>query len=366
MRLRHALEWPADGDDAVLVVGAGALGAEVVDLLVHSGVRRIHVVDPDRVSESTVAHSLAARPADIGRYKVDCLADLYERGQASTHITPWRMLFEVFPEGVLRECSLVLGCVDSVRSRLRVSQACLFSGVPYLDGGLSDWGAGVSFFTPAVRGPCFRCVVSEAEVAEEAARFSCSDDENPAAATLSVQSTAAIAAGTMVQEALKLRAALPDAMTGGQHIGYSVRDVGFLHSWSPADPECALPHQPISVVQVETAATSAPEVTHGIASRLGISDDIAVLWPGAWAYCPDCAFESDPVEVRHDTARSLTVLCCADCSHSRSVALDDISGLPAWHATARSALDRRRLSVIGRAGTLAQHVILYISDPLSP
>ncbi len=362
-RLRHALEWPSDADDAVLVVGAGALGSEVVDLLVHSGVSHVHIVDPDQVSESTVAHSLAARATDIGRFKVDCLADLYAHGQTTARIASWPMSFEILPEAVLDGCSLVLGCVDSLRSRLKIAKTCLLSGVPYLDGGLSDWGAGVSLFIPSVSGPCFRCVVSDQELADEAARFSCSDDENPAMATLSVQSTAAIVAGVMVQEALKLRAASPDAMTGGQHISYSVRDVGFLHSWSAADPECIVPHEAIAVVHVDTAAGSAREVIETITSRLGISGDAVVLWPGAWAYCGDCTFESDAVQVRYNAARSLTVISCTDCRHQRTIPLDSVLRLPAWPVTARAALDGRRLSVIGNRATVERHIILRIADP---
>lgn len=366
-RLRHTLEWPPDAEDFVVVVGVGALGWHVVTLLADSGVRRIHVVDPDRMTESTVRSSLPADPRHIGRLKVDCVADLYPSDGASVQITPWPIFFEVLPDEVVRRSALVLGCVDSVRSRLRIARGCAAGGVPYLDGGLSDWGAAVSLFNPAAGGPCFRCTVSEGELADEAIRFSCADGTAAGPATLSLQSSAAIAAGVLVQEALKLRAASPAALVGGEHLSYSVEKVGFLRSWSTADPECPLSHVPLELEEIDSPSESIDDVIECIKRRLGLSEELVILWPSVWAYCGKCALGQDCcIEVRYDASRSRVVLCETDCCHDDHRVLDDARSLPAWSSTAAAALHGRRLHVRGGDPVVNRQILLRLTPQGAP
>ena len=71
MRDRQALLHGAGGntrlrDAHVAVVGAGGLGAPIVQTLAHLGVGAITVVDPDVVEESNRSRIVGARPADAG------------------------------------------------------------------------------------------------------------------------------------------------------------------------------------------------------------------------------------------------------------------------------------------------------------
>ena len=57
----------------VMVLGVGGVGSHVVNMLARSGVRRIKIVDFDRVSLSSLnRHSCAVRK-DVGTAKVQCL-----------------------------------------------------------------------------------------------------------------------------------------------------------------------------------------------------------------------------------------------------------------------------------------------------
>lgn len=57
----------------VLVFGVGGVGSHVVNMLARSGVKRIRIVDFDRVSLSSLnRHSCAVRK-DVGTSKVECL-----------------------------------------------------------------------------------------------------------------------------------------------------------------------------------------------------------------------------------------------------------------------------------------------------
>ena len=57
----------------VMVLGVGGVGSHVVNMLARSGVKKIKIVDFDRVSLSSLnRHSCAVRK-DVGTAKVECL-----------------------------------------------------------------------------------------------------------------------------------------------------------------------------------------------------------------------------------------------------------------------------------------------------
>jgi molybdopterin/thiamine biosynthesis adenylyltransferase len=63
------------GDKRVDVIGAGATGSAVVLELAKLGVRNLHVWDFDQVEEHNLANQFFG-PGDVGRPKVEALADL--------------------------------------------------------------------------------------------------------------------------------------------------------------------------------------------------------------------------------------------------------------------------------------------------
>ncbi len=73
----------------VLVVGAGALGNEVIKNLSLLGVGHLVIVDRDRIERSNLSRSILFRPADEGQPKATCAArrrrDLPRDRRAGNH-----------------------------------------------------------------------------------------------------------------------------------------------------------------------------------------------------------------------------------------------------------------------------------------
>src|SRR5258708_16714893 len=148
----EAIEWwdQARVEKArVLVVGAGALGNEVIKNLALLGIGHIVVVDKDRVEESNLSRSVLFRPSHDGLAKAECAArgakDLYP----NTRVTP--IVGDVINDvglGVFRWADAVLGALDSREARIFVNAASARVGRGWFDGGIAVLSRIVRAFAP--------------------------------------------------------------------------------------------------------------------------------------------------------------------------------------------------------------------------
>ncbi len=122
---------------SVAVVGASGTGSPVVEMLVRLGVGEIILVDPDLVEERNLNRILNATRADIGRPKVEDLADAIRRMGLGTRVVPVQST--LFDADVVRRVALadvLFGCVDSVDGRDLMNRIAAHYALPYLDVGV--------------------------------------------------------------------------------------------------------------------------------------------------------------------------------------------------------------------------------------
>jgi adenylyltransferase/sulfurtransferase len=196
----------------VLVVGAGALGNEVLKNLALVGVGRIEIVDFDRIECSNVSRSVLFRPADEGRPKAEVAADAVRELNPEVHVNA--IVGDVTADiglGRVRAADVVIGCLDNREARLWVNRMCWKVNRPWIDGGIQEINGVCKVFRPS-EGPCYECGMTEADYRLMQLRYSCpllrqSDLQQgrvPTAPTI-----ASIIGGLQVQEALKLLHGFP-------------------------------------------------------------------------------------------------------------------------------------------------------------
>jgi adenylyltransferase/sulfurtransferase len=145
------------GEASVVVVGAGGLGTNSVDLLVRMGFGNVLVIDDDKVDLSNLHRVRIFGEVDVGRSKVDILQ--YRLGH---NIEGARLRTEkvrLVPENavdLLAGADVVLDGLDNMGSRYVLNDACLDLGIPWVYGGVVSTGGLVAPFP--VGGPCFRCL----------------------------------------------------------------------------------------------------------------------------------------------------------------------------------------------------------------
>ncbi|GCD20234.1 adenylyltransferase/sulfurtransferase MoeZ [Cellulomonas algicola] len=131
----------------VLVVGAGGLGAPVLQYLAAAGVGTIGVVDDDVVDVTNLQRQVVHGTADVGRPKVesarDAITDLDPDVRVVVHAL---RLTEENVDDVLRGYDLVVDGTDNFPTRYLVNDACVRLGLPEVWGSVLRYDAQTTVF----------------------------------------------------------------------------------------------------------------------------------------------------------------------------------------------------------------------------
>lgn len=143
----------------VLVVGAGGLGAPVLQYLAAAGVGTIGVIDDDTVSLSNLQRQVLFDEDQLGKPKVFAAQQRLKLLNPFVTVLPYnRRLTPEIAEDLFAEYDLVLDGTDTFASRHVVNAACAATRTPLVWGAISQWEGQVTVFDPAGGAPCFQCV----------------------------------------------------------------------------------------------------------------------------------------------------------------------------------------------------------------
>jgi adenylyltransferase/sulfurtransferase len=196
----------------VLVIGAGALGNEILKNLALLGVSNIVIVDLDLIDATNLSRSILYRAEDVGRPKAEVAAE------AVRNILPGAQVHDITGDvvhglglGLFGWADLVLAGLDNREARLWINRACWKMNKPWIDGAIEGINGVARVFLPG-KPPCYECTLGETDWAILNKRMSCnllaleSSAEGKVATTPTISS---IIAGLQVQEAVKLLHGLP-------------------------------------------------------------------------------------------------------------------------------------------------------------
>ena len=212
--LRHSLiDWFSQDEvraARVAVIGAGAVGNEVVKNLALLGVGAMDVYDFDRVERHNLTRSIFLRESDIGASKAEAVVARARSVDPSVELHAvdgdfWRRL----RLSMLVRYRTVVSCVDNFEARLRVNQMCLIAGVDLVNAGVDSRFVTVETFPfsgdaiPA----CYECHLPHSAYQRIAERYSCGWLRKTAYAERKIPTTtitASIAGALAASAALRL------------------------------------------------------------------------------------------------------------------------------------------------------------------
>lgn len=190
----------------VLVVGAGALGNEIIKNLSLLGVGRLFIADLDRVENSNLSRSILFREKDNGQSKAESAAKAARDIYPGIHARAFtgNVVYDL-GLGVFRWADVVIGGLDNREARLHINRACWKTGRPWIDGAIEVIDGVARVFVPD--GPCYECTMTHADWQALRARRSCnllSRAQMQQGRTPTTPTISSIIAGVQCQEAIKL------------------------------------------------------------------------------------------------------------------------------------------------------------------
>ncbi|WP_276300119.1 SAMP-activating enzyme E1 [Halorussus lipolyticus] len=148
-------------DASVLVVGAGGLGAPVIQYLSAAGVGELGIADDDEVELSNLQRQIIHGNDDVGRPKVESAAEFVADLNPDVDVRTHHVRVEPDnAEELIADYDFVVDASDNFRTRYLVNDACTLSGTPFSHGAIYKFEGQVTTFT--TEGPCYRCLFPEA------------------------------------------------------------------------------------------------------------------------------------------------------------------------------------------------------------
>src|SRR5699024_10387428 len=141
---------------SVLVIGAGGLGAPVLNYLAAAGIGSITIIDDDAVETSNLQRQVIHRRVDVGRQKVDSAAAALHRLDPDLNVTT--IEDRLSPDNALElfaDHDVVLDGADNFATRYLSNDAAELTGTPLVWGTIFRFAGQVSTFAPG-HGPMLR------------------------------------------------------------------------------------------------------------------------------------------------------------------------------------------------------------------
>jgi adenylyltransferase/sulfurtransferase len=138
----------------VLVIGAGGLGAPLIQYLAAAGIGTIGIVDDDVVSVSNLQRQVVHGTADVGQLKVESAAQAVRR--LNPHVTVDAHAARIGAEtarGLVGGYDLVADGSDNFETRYAVSDACFHEGKPLVTAALGQFDGSLTTIRAHETGP---------------------------------------------------------------------------------------------------------------------------------------------------------------------------------------------------------------------
>jgi len=151
----------------VAVVGAGATGSAVAEMLVRAGVGFIRVVDRDVVDLSNIPRCHLLEYSDYLERKPKALAIAEKISRISPYTEVEPVVVNVDGESVhdvVKDVDLVVDALDNMEAKHLLNEASVMHGKPYIYIGVEGVYGMVLPVIPG-RTPCLRCVAREISAA---------------------------------------------------------------------------------------------------------------------------------------------------------------------------------------------------------
>ncbi len=161
----------------VLIIGAGGLGAPILQYLAGAGVGTLGIADDDNVSLSNLQRQIIFHTDDIGRAKTQSAADFIARLNPNVAVAQHPRITADNAREIVAGYDIVVEGVDNFAARYIFNRACIAERKPLISAAVGRFEGQLATFKPfEMPGvlPCYRCLVPEEPPRDE--QINCAEE----------------------------------------------------------------------------------------------------------------------------------------------------------------------------------------------
>ena len=146
----------------VFIVGCGALGGFLAELLARAGLGRLKLADRDLVEWHNLHRQILFTESDAESNVSKAEAAARRLGEINSTIAVESLAVDVTPrnaESLIADADIVLDATDNFETRYLVNDVCVKQRKPWVYAGVIGTVGMVMPVLPAANGPCLRCLI---------------------------------------------------------------------------------------------------------------------------------------------------------------------------------------------------------------
>ena len=154
------------GDSRVAIVGCGALGSVLAEMLVRSGIGYLTLIDRDLLDWSNLHRQSLYGEEDVQKKLPKAAAAAAHLRALNSDVHVEGIVADVQPDNILKLVShhqVILDGTDNFDTRFLVNEAAIQLGIPWIYGAcVASCGMSATFLTGGR--PCFRCLMQDMDL----------------------------------------------------------------------------------------------------------------------------------------------------------------------------------------------------------
>lgn len=136
-------------EKSVVIVGCGGLGSSIAAALSGVGLKKIYIVDFDRVSRTNIHRQIIFRLKDVGRYKSKVVAKYIRERDDQVKVEAVTKPFGAFLKKDIGKIDLIIDGTDNFQAREEIDGFAKSKKIPWIYGSVEEFSGQVCFFDKA-------------------------------------------------------------------------------------------------------------------------------------------------------------------------------------------------------------------------
>lgn len=167
-------------NSTVMVIGAGAIGNELVKNLVLTGIGKILLIDYDFINPSNLNRCIlfSIEGAKQNEYKADVIKEACTNLNPDTEIISIKEDLNDIDKTLYKKADVICSCVDNIEARIEANNYAYYNKIPFVDAGIEEfYGSIQSVYSEVEDAACLQCNITDTDLDLMWKKYSCTGQE---------------------------------------------------------------------------------------------------------------------------------------------------------------------------------------------